>query len=52
MNAMKEFTLWFFDNLPDFLLAEPIVYFVGLFILAFVIKIVLTLCGVGKGGKI
>lgn len=26
---MKEFWLWWFEQLPDFLLAEPICYFMG-----------------------
>lgn len=26
---MKDFVLWFLQQLPDFLLAEPICYFVG-----------------------
>lgn len=26
---MKEFSLWFLTQLPDFLLSEPICYFVG-----------------------
>lgn len=51
MTAMKNFTLWLLDNIPDFLMSEPIVYFVGIFILAFIVKILLTLFGVGKGAK-
>lgn len=51
MTAMKNFTLWFIDNLPDFLLSEPIIYFVGLFILAFIVRIILRLCGIERGNK-
>lgn len=33
MQAMKGFCMWWLSELPDFLLAEPICYFVGLAIL-------------------
>lgn len=29
MQEMKDFIMWFLSNLPDFLMAEPICYFVG-----------------------
>jgi len=42
-NAMQ-FASWFLEKVPEFLLAEPIVYFVGvglmLWTLGFVIKII------------
>lgn len=38
MDAAKQFAMWFLQNLPDFLMSEPIVYIVGLFVLAVVIK--------------
>lgn len=43
MANAKEFALWFLDNLPDFLMSEPIVYIVGLFVLAVVIKFIIQL---------
>lgn len=43
MVNMKNFVMWFLDNIPDFLMSEPIVYFVGFMLLAFVIAIVLKL---------
>ena len=43
MENAKQFALWFLDNLPDFLMSEPIVYIVGLFVLAIVIKVVVQL---------
>ena len=33
MQNMKEFVLFFLDELPDFLMSEPICYFVGFFFL-------------------
>ena len=29
MSEMKDFVLWFLTELPDFLMAEPMCYFVG-----------------------
>lgn len=38
MENAKSFAMWFLENIPDFLMSEPIVYIVGLFVLAVVIK--------------
>lgn len=38
MENAKAFAMWFFQNLPTFLMSEPINYIVGLFVLAVVIK--------------
>lgn len=38
MEAMKTFTLWLIDNIPDFLLSEPVIYFVSVALLAVLIK--------------
>lgn len=46
MTNIKNFFLWFLDNLPDFLMSEPICYFVGLIIGALVINLILTICGI------
>lgn len=31
MQSMKDFCLWFIEQLPSFLMAEPVCYFVGFF---------------------
>lgn len=46
MTNIKSFFLWFLDNLPDFLMSEPICYFVGIFIAGMIINLILTLCGI------
>lgn len=38
MEAMKAFTLWLINNVPTFLMSEPVIYFVALAILAILIK--------------
>lgn len=43
MEEMKEFALWFLSELPDFLLSEPICYFVGIVILFFVVKLTVSI---------
>jgi len=40
MTSMKNFIMWFIDNIPDFFLAEPIVYLFGFVMLAFLISII------------
>lgn len=40
MADIKTFVLWFIDNIPTFLMSEPIKYFVGIAILVFIIKII------------
>lgn len=45
MTAAKNFALWFLQNLPTFLMSEPIIYFVGLLILAVIVKIILSFRG-------
>lgn len=42
MNSMQTFTLWFLDNLPEFLMSEPIIYFVGILFLTLIIKIIIS----------
>lgn len=44
MIAMKEFTMWLLDNIPEFLMSEPIVYLFGAILLSFVVTIILRLC--------
>lgn len=38
MEAMKTFTLWLINNVPTFLMSEPVIYFVALAILAILVK--------------
>lgn len=38
MEAMKTFTLWLINNVPAFLMSEPVIYFVALAILAILVK--------------
>lgn len=37
---MKDFVLWFIDQLPSFLMSEPINYFVGFAMLFVVVSLV------------
>lgn len=48
MQSMQQFTLWFINNIPTFLLSEPIVYLVGLAILAIIIKVILSILGLSE----
>lgn len=46
MQAMKDFCMWFLSELPDFLMSEPIVYFVGagfLFVVIQLVKNIITI---------
>lgn len=45
---MMDFMLWFMGELPDFLLAEPICYFVGLAITLCVARLTFSLMRVGR----
>lgn len=40
MSQMMEFWEFILSSLPDFLLSEPIVYFVGLYILLVIVGVV------------
>lgn len=48
MQSMQQFTLWFINQLPAFFLSEPIIYLVGLAILAIIIKVILSLLGLSE----
>lgn len=37
---MKEFTLWLLDNIPTFLMSEPVIYFVAIALIAVCIKVI------------
>lgn len=43
MSAAKSFALWLLDNLPSFLMSEPIIYIIGCVILCFVVRLVIDL---------
>lgn len=45
MNAMKEFTMWLLDNIPEFFMSEPIIYLFGAILLSFVVSIIFRLYG-------
>lgn len=45
MNQMKDFAFWFLDQLPAFLMSEPMCYFVGLFFLGFIVVIFRRIIG-------
>lgn len=40
MEAMKTFTLWLINNVPTFLMSEPVIYFVSLAILAILVRMI------------
>lgn len=48
MSAMKEFCLWFLTELPDFLMAEPVCYFVGIAFLIIVVGIFIRIINLGR----
>lgn len=43
MNEMIAFNTWFLEEMPGFLLADPVKYFFGLVLLAYSLKIILSL---------
>lgn len=40
MDDMKTFVLWFLEQLPSFLLSEPMCYFVGFAFLIVTIRVI------------
>lgn len=46
---MKDFVIWLIDNIPEFLMSEPICYFVGLIFGAFVLNIILRIFNFARG---
>ena len=40
MDNMKTFVLWFLEQLPSFLLSEPMCYFVGFAFLIVTIRVI------------
>lgn len=45
MADMQQFSLWFIQNIPVFLSAQPIIYIVGLVITTFIVKLFLIMGG-------
>lgn len=45
---MKEFSLWFLTEFPDFLMSDPIRYFVGVVLAFFVIDLIRDLMFVSR----
>lgn len=39
------FVTWFIEEFPNFLISEPIIYFVGIIILGYIIKLIVSLKG-------
>ena len=48
MQAMQTFTMWLINNLPTFLMSEPIIYFVGLGVLALLVRMISSLFFLGR----
>ena len=48
MSEMKAFILWFLSELPDFLMSEPICYFVGFMIAFFVVALIRNIMFVSR----
>lgn len=48
MQVMQNFCVWFLEQLPAFLMTEPIIYFVGLFFSFFIVKLIMALCSIGS----
>lgn len=45
MQAMMSFVTWFIEEFPAFLMSEPVIYFVGIIILGYIIKLIVSLKG-------
>ena len=43
MQSMMTFTTWLLYQLPSFLMAEPIIYFIGTIILIWIVNIILKI---------
>lgn len=48
MQAMKEFCMWFLTALPDFLMSEPVIYFVGIAFLIIIVGIFIRIINLGR----
>lgn len=43
MQAMVDFITWFIEEFPSFLMSEPVIYFIGIIILGYLIHILFSL---------
>lgn len=43
MQEMMEFNTWFLQEMPAFLLSDPVKYFFGLILLSYSLKLILSL---------
>lgn len=43
MQIMQNFTSWLLTEIPDFLMSEPIIYFVAIIIVAYIFRIIVNL---------
>lgn len=43
MAAMQSFTIWFLQELPEFLMAEPICYLWALLLLGYIVRLILSI---------
>ena len=43
--------MWFMSQIPDFLMSEPLCYFVGFFFLFVTARLFARMCGIGGGNK-
>lgn len=41
MSDIQTFSLWFIQNVPDFLMADPIKYVWGFILSAYILKVIL-----------
>lgn len=48
MQAVKDFVFWFLSELPSFLMAEPICYFVGFAFIFVTAKVVFQIMNIGR----
>lgn len=43
LETMKSFTIWVINQIPNFLMSEPIIYFVSIIILFWLVKLIFSL---------
>lgn len=46
MSAMQSFAMWFLNQLPSFLMSEPIIYIFGFVLLSFVVTIIFRITNI------
>lgn len=48
MTSMQNFVMWFFNNLPDFLLSDPIKYFLGFWFAGCTVLLIKQILNISK----